>query len=329
MATALAVKRWAGFLCTCALSRHNGLLACQRHGVAKPSEFKCNSLKQRAAVHHSAGAALGARYGCCLEGNRCWDEHRQCKQHCSCSQFLIHLITLSDAPSLVLHRSTSWARRHVSAAACAYGAGAPGGATSTITTSTKCQCDYLHPPQEYFLGRAGMFGLLPALTGEALPGARPVVAEGNLLRRGPVVFRIPPNALSALRRDADGGDPACEQLMLDLYRYIPLGQAITSDHIKRIGQFGGMSILSWQQQPLGAGGRRRQLLLRAAHAASVTGRWLCRQSCCAFSAAWTTCWGLGWISQPRRPCQKNLFLLGLPLQVHCVSVMCVSGPVLP
>jgi hypothetical protein len=31
--------------------------------------------------------------------------------------------------------------------------------------------------QEYFLGRGGMFGLLPALTGESLPGARPVVAE--------------------------------------------------------------------------------------------------------------------------------------------------------
>lgn len=63
-----------------------------------------------------------------------------------------------------------------------------------------------------------MFGLLPALTGEALPGARPVVAEGNLLRRGPVVFRIPPGALAGLRRDADAGDPSCEQLMLDLYR---------------------------------------------------------------------------------------------------------------
>ena len=63
-----------------------------------------------------------------------------------------------------------------------------------------------------------MFGLLPALTGEALPGARPVVAEGNLLRRGPVIFRIPPVALRAVRVEADVGDPACEQLMLDLHR---------------------------------------------------------------------------------------------------------------
>ena len=46
--------------------------------------------------------------------------------------------------------------------------------------------------QEYFLGRGGIFGLLPALVGESLPGARAVVAEGNLLRRGPVIFRVPP-----------------------------------------------------------------------------------------------------------------------------------------
>ena len=35
-----------------------------------------------------------------------------------------------------------------------------------------------------------MFGLLPALTGEPLPGTQPVVAEGNLLRKGPVIFNI-------------------------------------------------------------------------------------------------------------------------------------------
>lgn len=45
--------------------------------------------------------------------------------------------------------------------------------------------------QEYFLGRGGIFGLLPALVGESLPGARAVIAEGNLLRRGPVIFRVP------------------------------------------------------------------------------------------------------------------------------------------
>ena len=40
------------------------------------------------------------------------------------------------------------------------------------------------------MGRSSMFGLLPALTGEPLPGTQPVVAEGNLLRKGPVVFTI-------------------------------------------------------------------------------------------------------------------------------------------
>jgi hypothetical protein len=42
--------------------------------------------------------------------------------------------------------------------------------------------------------------------------------QGNLLRRGPVVFRIPPEVVRSVRKDADGGDAACEQLMLDLYR---------------------------------------------------------------------------------------------------------------
>ena len=40
------------------------------------------------------------------------------------------------------------------------------------------------------MGRGSMFGLLPALTGEPLPGTQPVIAEGNLLRKGPVVFTI-------------------------------------------------------------------------------------------------------------------------------------------
>ncbi len=40
------------------------------------------------------------------------------------------------------------------------------------------------------MGRGSMFGLLPALTGEPLPGTQPVVAEGNFLRKGPVVFTI-------------------------------------------------------------------------------------------------------------------------------------------
>ena len=45
--------------------------------------------------------------------------------------------------------------------------------------------------QENFLGRGGMFGLLLALTGAPLPGSRAVIAEGNMLRKGPVVFLLP------------------------------------------------------------------------------------------------------------------------------------------
>ncbi len=55
-----------------------------------------------------------------------------------------------------------------------------------------CRSPEGHAAQEYFLGRGGIFGLLPALVRESLPGARAVVAEGNLLRRGPVIFRVPP-----------------------------------------------------------------------------------------------------------------------------------------
>ena len=53
------------------------------------------------------------------------------------------------------------------------------------------------------MGRGSMFSLLPALTGEPLPGTQPVVAEGNLLRKGPVIFvisqKVIEQVLSALR----------------------------------------------------------------------------------------------------------------------------------
>jgi len=49
------------------------------------------------------------------------------------------------------------------------------------------------------MGRGSMFGLLPALTGEPLPGTRPVVAEGNFLRKGPVVFTISQKVIDQVR----------------------------------------------------------------------------------------------------------------------------------
>lgn len=113
---------------------------------------------------------------------------------------------------------------------------------------------------EYFLGRGGMFGLLPALTGEALPGARPVFAEGNLLRRGPVVFRIPPEVIRSVRKDADAGDPACEQLMLDLYRVAALYVA------ERMRNEVVATVAAHFQQLALAAARRR-----AAHAANRRG----------------------------------------------------------
>ncbi len=33
------------------------------------------------------------------------------------------------------------------------------------------------------------------------------------------MFRVPPEVVRAIRKDADGGDVPCEQLMLDLYRW--------------------------------------------------------------------------------------------------------------
>lgn len=52
------------------------------------------------------------------------------------------------------------------------------------------------------MGRGGMFGMMRALTGEALPGSRPVLAEGNLLRKGPVIFLLPQAVIDQVREHA-------------------------------------------------------------------------------------------------------------------------------
>lgn len=76
--------------------------------------------------------------------------------------------------------------------------------------------------QEYFLGSGGLVGLLPALTGEVLPGAGPAVAQRSSMHRGPVCFTIPQAVVRALRRRAAAGDRALQQLELDMFRVAAL-----------------------------------------------------------------------------------------------------------
>lgn len=99
--------------------------------------------------------------------------------------------------------------------------------------------------QDYFLGSGAVFGLLPALVGEVLPGSGPMVAEGNVLRRGPVIFLIPQHMVDRVKAAARDGAPACQQLQLDLFRCMdylqpaagwPLRVAI-SMHASRTGWF--------------------------------------------------------------------------------------------
>ncbi|KAF6264741.1 hypothetical protein COO60DRAFT_18214 [Scenedesmus sp. NREL 46B-D3] len=72
--------------------------------------------------------------------------------------------------------------------------------------------------QEYFLGAGGVFNLYTALTGEELPGATDAVAQGNALGKGPVLFCVSAKGLRHLSMLATAGDPAYQQLELDMHR---------------------------------------------------------------------------------------------------------------
>lgn len=66
--------------------------------------------------------------------------------------------------------------------------------------------------QEYFQGVGGVVGILLALTGSTLPGSEVVVAEGNGLGRGPVLFHVPQAVVTQVHKLAEAGDGAAQQV---------------------------------------------------------------------------------------------------------------------
>lgn len=76
------------------------------------------------------------------------------------------------------------------------------------------KCDW----QDFFLGNGGIFGLLQALVGEALPGSARCVAVGNALLQGPVIFHIPQYVVGRIKDRAGNGDQDVMQLLVDMYR---------------------------------------------------------------------------------------------------------------
>ncbi len=50
----------------------------------------------------------------------------------------------------------------------------------------------------------GVVGMLRALTGSHMPGKSLVIAEGNSLGRGPVMFHLSPSGIAMIRKHAAG-----------------------------------------------------------------------------------------------------------------------------
>ncbi len=71
---------------------------------------------------------------------------------------------------------------------------------------------------EFFLGSGRVFGLMSALTGEGLPGSAGILAAGNALGKGPILFYVPRARLQALLERARLGDASVRQLEVDMYR---------------------------------------------------------------------------------------------------------------
>ena len=69
------------------------------------------------------------------------------------------------------------------------------------------------------MGRGGMFGLIQSLTGRVLPGSRPAVAEGNLLRKGPVIFLIPQTVIEQARAHSRGCGKICLDRIWGVFLY--------------------------------------------------------------------------------------------------------------
>ena len=72
--------------------------------------------------------------------------------------------------------------------------------------------------KEYYRGIGSVIGLLRTMTGHVLPGSAIVVAEGNVLGKGPVLYQFPQTSVEYIERKAAAGDPALIQMHDDLMR---------------------------------------------------------------------------------------------------------------
>jgi hypothetical protein len=74
---------------------------------------------------------------------------------------------------------------------------------------------------DVYMGCGGVVGLYTALTGESW-GAWAAVAEGSTLGRGPLVLHVPQAAVDALRARSAAGEPAFQQVEVDMWRMAAL-----------------------------------------------------------------------------------------------------------
>jgi len=70
----------------------------------------------------------------------------------------------------------------------------------------------------WMVGTGGVIGLNTSLTKIKVPGAADVIACGNPLGKGPVLFHIPQEAVDEIRRRATEGAVAFQQLEINLFR---------------------------------------------------------------------------------------------------------------
>lgn len=72
--------------------------------------------------------------------------------------------------------------------------------------------------QEFFLGKGGVVGLLPALVGSSDSTMGPAYAELNALGRGPTIVTLPASVMAQIREHATKGRAEFQQLELDMFR---------------------------------------------------------------------------------------------------------------
>lgn len=75
---------------------------------------------------------------------------------------------------------------------------------------------------DFYLGRGGVLGLLPALTGTHMPNMRHAFAELNALGHGPSILSIPSTTVQHIHKMASDGDEEYQRVELDMFRLAAL-----------------------------------------------------------------------------------------------------------